>query len=53
MKLENILKCMRFATYVILVKVGRVEKNVFMLLAKFRFFSLGMRSVAIAGIMRD
>ena len=53
MKLENILKCMRFATYVILVKVGRVEKNVLMLLAKFRFFSLGMRSVAIAGIMRD
>ena len=51
-KLENILKC-RFATYVILVKAGRVEKNVLMFLAKFRFLSVGMRSVAIAGIMRD
>ena len=53
MKLENILKCMRFATYVILVKAGRVEKNVLMLLAKFRFLSHGMRNAAIAGIMRD
>ena len=47
MKLENILKCMRFGTYVILVKPERVEKNVLMLLAKFRFLSHG-----IAGIMR-
>lgn len=53
MKLENILKCLRFSTYVILVKAGRVEKNVLMLLAKFRFLSHGMSSVAFAGIMRD
>ena len=46
MKLENILKCMRFATYGNLVKAGRIEKNVLMLLAKFRFLSHGMRSVA-------